>query len=47
MRHEIGNVDAIAQDIDSKTPDQVLAYFSVFMHRFRELKECEQVILKF
>ena len=47
MRHEIGNVDAIAQDVDSKTPEQVLAYFSVFMHRFRELKECDQVILKF
>jgi adenosinetriphosphatase len=41
MRHDIGDIDAIAKEIDSKTVEEVTAYFNVFMHRFRELKECD------
>lgn len=47
LRHEIGDVEAYAKDIESKTVEEVTAYFNVFMHRFRELKESDQVILKF
>ena len=36
----------MAQDIETKTPEQVAAYLDVFLKRFRELKEREMVIMK-
>jgi hypothetical protein len=47
MKHDIGVVDAIALEVDTKTPEEVKCYYEVFMHRFRELKESDQIILKF
>lgn len=46
MRHDLGNIEAIAQDVDTKTFDEVSAYMAVFMQRFREVREADQVILK-
>lgn len=47
MHHDINNIDAIAAELDYKTSEEVSAYLSVFVQRFRELKESDQIIMKF
>jgi len=40
-------VEGIAQEVETKTFDEVSAYMEVFLQRFRELKERDLVIMKF
>jgi len=46
-KREIDDVEGIASEIDSKTTEEVEAYLRVFCQRFREVKERDQVVLKF
>jgi hypothetical protein len=46
-RRPIEDVEGIASEIDSKTPEQVQHYMNVFLNRFRETKEKDIVIKKF
>lgn len=46
-KRDLGDIDGMAEDIESKTPEQVAAYMDVFLKRFRELKERDIVIMKF
>jgi hypothetical protein len=40
-------VEGIASEIDSKSLEQVQHYYTVFLTRFRELKERDVVLKKF
>ena len=37
--NELNDIDAIAEEVWSKTEEQVIAYMRVFMHRYHELKQ--------
>lgn len=40
-------MEGIAQEVETKTFDEVTSYMEVFLQRFRELKEKDLVIMKF
>ena len=40
----MGDIEAIAREIPTKTIEEVQEYFNVFMMRFRELKEKDLVL---
>lgn len=44
---ELGDVEGIALEVETKSYDEVAAYMEVFLQRFRELKERDLVIMKF
>ena len=45
-KRDIEDVEGIASEIETKTVDEVSAYFHVFCQRFHELKERDLVVLK-
>ena len=44
---ELGDIEGIALEVETKSFDEVSAYMEVFLQRFRELKERDLVIMKF
>ena len=44
---EIGDFEGIAVEVQTKTPEEVSNYLTVFLQRFRELRERDIVIAKF
>ena len=45
-KRSLEDVEGIASEIESKTPDEVASYFHIFCQRFHEVKERDQVLLK-
>ncbi len=45
-KHHLGDIDAIAREIETKNAQEVEEYLKVFMVRFRELKEKDVVLQK-
>jgi hypothetical protein len=43
-KHHLGDIDAIAREIETKNAQEVEEYLKVFMVRFRELKEKDVVL---
>lgn len=46
-KRELGDIDGISSDVETKSPEQVAIYLDVFLKRFRELKERDIVTMKF
>ena len=45
-KRDLTDLDGIAGEIETKTTEEVAAYLRIFVQRFNELKERDQIILK-
>ncbi len=45
-KHHFADIDSIAREVETKSPDEVEEYLKVFMVRYRELREKDVVLAK-